>query len=436
MDPPRATPEDGPGEVRDLMALAARTASAPLLATMLAVPAAAERSLPLEEYVSRMKAGWIGQMAGVGWGAPTEWTSLGAIIPEEQVPAWSPERVNQFGQDDLYVEMTFLRTLELHGLGVSARQAGLDFARSGYELWHANRFGRENLRRGIAPPDSGHPRFTNHSDDIDYQIEADFSGLIAPGLPNTVIELGEKFGRLMNYGDGLYGGQFVGCMYAEAFFERDLARIVEAGLRCLPPESQYTGMVRDVLQWHREDPEDWTRTWRRVEARYHTDPAYTHGRCSRPGAEGDFSIDAKLNGAYILIGLLYGGGDPERTMTLALRCGQDSDCNPSSAAGILFTSLGLEAVPERFKSALSLETRFSHSPYDFPRLIEVCEALARQAVERSGGAVAADAEGGETLVIPAAAVRPSALEKSWDPGPAAGSRYSEEELEDVPVPEE
>ena len=213
-----------------------------------------------------MKAGWIGQMAGVGWGAPTEWTSLGAILPEEKVPAWQPERVNQFGQDDLYVEITFLRTLELYGLGVSARQAGLDFAGSGYELWHANRFGRRNLRRGIAPPDAGHPRFTGHADDIDYQIEADFSGLIAPGLPNTVIELGEKFGRLMNYGDGLYGGQFVGCMYAEAFFERDLTRIVEAGLRCLPPESQYAGMVRDLLQWHREDPEDWTRTWRRVEA--------------------------------------------------------------------------------------------------------------------------------------------------------------------------
>ena len=412
-------------------------AALPVLTALLTAAAAeAEaRRLPVEEYLSRVKAGWIGQMAGVGWGAPTEWTSLGAVLPPEKVPPWRPERVNQFAQDDLYVEMTFLRTLEVHGLGVSARQAGLDFARSGYELWHANRFGRRNLRRGIAPPDSGHPLFTDHADDIDYQIEADFSGLIAPGLPNTVIELGGKFGRLMNYGDGLYGGQFVGCMYAEAFFERDVTRIVEAGLRCLPPESQYAEMVRDVLRWHGEEPEDWTRTWRRVEARYHADPAYTHGRCSPPGGEGDFSIDAKLNGAYILIGLLYGDGDPERTMTLALRCGQDSDCNPSSAAGILFTSLGLEAVPERFRSALSLETRFSHSSYDFPRLIEVCEALARQAVERSGGVVERDPEDGETLVIPVAAVRPGPLERSWDPGPTAGSVYTPAELEGVPPPE-
>ena len=112
--------------------------------------------------------------------------------------------VNVWGQDDLYVERTFLRSLEMYGLNVSMRQAGIDFANSKYQLWHANNAGRNNLRNGIAPPDCGHPEFNKHADDIDYQIEADYSGLIAPGLPNTVIALGEKFGRLMNYGDGLY----------------------------------------------------------------------------------------------------------------------------------------------------------------------------------------------------------------------------------------
>ncbi|MHC4431586.1 MAG: ADP-ribosylglycohydrolase family protein, partial [Planctomycetota bacterium] len=170
------------------------------------------RRISVEDYVDKMKAGWIGQ------------------IPEDKMPAWSPEKINQFRQDDIYVEMTFMRTLELYGLDVSIRQAGIDFANSGYPLWHANREGRNLLRRGIAPPDSGHPEFNKHADDIDYQIEADYAGLIAPGMPNVAIELGEKFGRLMNYGDGLYGGQFVGGMYAEAFFEDDMERIVRAGL--------------------------------------------------------------------------------------------------------------------------------------------------------------------------------------------------------------
>ena len=387
-----------------------------------------ERRLAVREYVDRMKAGWIGQMAGVGQGGPTEFKFKGAIMPEERMTNWNPGMINQFNQDDIYVEMTFLGTLEQHGLDVSARQAGIDFAKSGYRLWHANRAGRDNLRGGIAPPDSGHPQFNKHADDIDYQIEADYSGLIAPGLPNVAIELGEKFGRLMNYGDGLYGGQFVGGMYTEAFFETDLARIVRAGLRCIPAESQYAEMVRDVLKWHEENPDDWKKTWQLVEDKYHKDPKYTHGLCSRPGGPGAFSIDAKLNGAYIILGLLYGKRDPDRTIRIACRSGQDSDCNPSNAGGILFTTLGFERLPDAYKSALNPEGKFSHTPYTFPGLVATCEKLARQAVIRAGGRIETEAGGKEVFVIPVQTPKPGALEQCWEPGAAAGSRFTPEEM--------
>jgi len=186
-----------------------------------------ERRILVSEYRSKMMAGWIGQMAGVGWGAPTEFQWRSEIIPEDKVPEWKPEMINVFGEDDLHVEMTFLRSMEVYGIDVSINQAGIDFANSKYPLFVANRIGRANLRKGIAPPNSGHPMYSEASDAIDYQIEADFSGLIAPGLPNMAIQLGEKFGRMMNYGDGLYGGQFVGAMYAEAFFENDPVKIVK-----------------------------------------------------------------------------------------------------------------------------------------------------------------------------------------------------------------
>lgn len=157
-------------------------------AALAAAAVAAERRISLSEYRDRMEAGWLGQMVGVAWGAPTEFKWKDAIIPAESVPAWSPEMVNNaFNQDDLYVEMTFLQTLQRYGLDVSIRQAGIDFANSEYRLGCANRAGRENLRKGIAPPDSGHPAFNRCPSDIDYQIEADYSGLIAPGLPQAAV---------------------------------------------------------------------------------------------------------------------------------------------------------------------------------------------------------------------------------------------------------
>jgi len=44
------------------------------------------RRITAEEYLDKMKAGWIGQMAGVGWGGPTEFKWNGKIIPEEAMP--------------------------------------------------------------------------------------------------------------------------------------------------------------------------------------------------------------------------------------------------------------------------------------------------------------------------------------------------------------
>lgn len=408
-----------------------------ITATALTAGAQETRRLPVKEYRDRMKAGWLGQMAGVAWGAPTEFKWKGKIIPEDKMPAWNPDTVNgSFAQDDLYVDMTFLRTLEVHGLDVPIRQAGIDFANSGYPLWHANRGGRDALRSGIAPPDSGHPKFNKHADDIDYQIEADYAGLVSPGLPNTVIALGEKFGRLMNYGDGLYGGQFMGGMYADAFFEKDPEKLVRAGLACIPEGSQYAGCVRDVLAWHKADPENWEKTWQKIEDKYDKNRDYRKASCGDKGEKDGFNIDAKINGAYIVLGMLYGNGDLDKSIVISCRAGQDSDCNPSSTGGVLFTSLGFSKVPDKFKEKLDESKYWIHTSYNFPKLIEACEKVARQAVVKSGGRIEKDASGEEVFVLPVQKPKPSKLEQCWEPEPIAGSKFTPEEMAQIKPPVE
>ena len=330
-----------------------------------------------------------------------------------------------FDQDDLYVEMTFLETLHRKGLDVDIREAGIDFANTRYRLWCANNAGRTNLRKGIAPPDSSHPAFSRCPTDIDYQIEADYAGLISPGCPQRVVELGNVFGRLMNYGDGVYGGQFVGGMYAEAFFETDRVKIVKAGLACIPAASLYAQMVRDMLRWYGEDPKDWMRAWQLAKGKWRESPDY------QKASNGD--IDVKINGAMVLIGFLWGEGDPERTIRIATRGGYDSDCNPSSAAGVLFTSLGLRKIPVKFYSALDRSKVFSFTSYNVTSLIEVCEDLARQVVVKAGGRIVRDNAGREIFEIPEAPPRPGAYEMAWRPGPPAGSRYTPAEMAKIRV---
>ncbi len=387
-------------------------------------------SIFVNDYRDKMKGAWVGQMAGVGWGLPTEFDYIDTIIPDEEVPEWNPEMVNQQGNDDLYVEMTFLQSMEKYGLDVSIRQAGIDFANTGYTLWAANLSGRENLRYGIAPPASSHPQYNKNCDDIDYQIEADFSGIIAPGMPNVPIHLGEKFGRLMNYGDGMYAGQFVGGMYAAAYFASSIDSVIQAGLRCIPSESLYANVIRDVVKWHREFPGDWHKTWEQIINKYYR--TLDNQPFLRETPEAWVGIDAKINGAFIVLGLLYGEEDMEKTIRYSMQCGLDSDCNPSNAAGILGTMMGYSKIPDKFKSGLDEKRKFSYSNYDFTKLVNVSEQFTREYIHRTGGEIMVDDSGNEFFKIVLEKPVPSELVASYKPGPVdTNNRYSDDEMKKI-----
>jgi len=180
-----------------------------------------------------------------------------------------------------------------------------------------------------------------------------------------------------------------------------------------------------MIAWYRSEPNDWEKTWQLCQQKYREYPDYQ--KASNGG------IDCKINGAYVLMGLLYGKRDLDQTMLISCRSGQDSDCNPSSSGGVLFTTIGFSKLPARFNTGLDEEKVFSHTAYNFPRLLDVCEKLARQVVANCGGRVEKDSEGEEVFVIPVKAPKPSKLEWSWAPGPIANSRFTPEEMAQIKV---
>jgi hypothetical protein len=181
-----------------------------------------------------------------------------------------------------------------------------------------------------------------------------------------------------------------------------------------------------MLKWHREIPDDWQKCWALCQEKYRKNKDYQ--KASNGG------IDCKINGAYVLMGLLYGQGDIDKTIIISTRCGMDSDCNPSSSAGVLCTTLGFSKLPEKYSKGLRENVKFSHTAYDFPALLAVCEKLARQSLAKFGGKVEKDANGDEVLVIPVVPPKPSALELCWAPGPIANSKFTEEEMAQIKAP--
>jgi hypothetical protein len=336
------------------------------------------RTISNEVLKDKISGGWAGKMIGVTYGAPTEFRAQGKTY--EDSIKWKPADVKgSIWQDDIYVQLTFLMAMDKYGIDAPAKKFHEMFAKAGYQLWHANVQARKNYYDSIFPPQSGNPEFNFHADDIDFQIEADYIGFMSPGMPQTANKIADKIGHIMNYGDGVYGGVFVAALYSEAYFESDIPKIIDKALLTIPAESDYSKIVKDVILLHQHNPSDWRAAWTELEAKW--------GKEQICGAGSTFNIDAKLNGAFIVMGLLYGDGDPAKTMEIATRCGQDSDCNPSNAMAVLGVIKGLSGLPAEYQNAVKAigDSVFVNTTYSFNKAIDKTIVYAQKLAVENGG---------------------------------------------------
>ena len=326
---------------------------------------------------------WVGKSYGAAMGEPLEFAFNGRIfegavdVQEHALRDWL---VNE---DDLYMNMAMLGVVATNGLEATSEDFATPFREAAFLVWHANGQARQNLLAGVPAELAGHPVYNPHADDIDFQIECDYLGMISPGLPQAAQGLCRRQGRVVNYGDGIYGGMFFSAMYAAAYLETDPRRIVELGRRAIPAASGYGLLIDDLLAWHAEHPRDWRAVWREIERKWN------HDRCpwgpTEPG--GRFNIQASFNGSYVALGLLYGGGDYYRALEITTRAGQDTDSNVANTGGIMGTLVGYEGLPDRVRKQIwpYLNRVYRHTDYSIVTATEECLRLAVANVVANGG---------------------------------------------------
>ncbi len=337
----------------------------------------------------KIKGGWAGQTIGVTFGGPYEFKFNGTFIQDYQPLAWYEGYVKKTMleipglYDDLYMDLTFVDVFERLGLDAPVDSFAHAFAHAGYRLWHANQAARYNILNGMKAPATGHWLNSPHADDIDYQIEADYAGLMSPGMPNTASAISDKIGHIMNYGDGWYGGVYFGAMYTLAFVSDDVNYIVKEALKTIPEQSNYNKCIADVIKWHKQYPNDWHQTWFELQKKWSSD------RACPEGVFLPFNIDATINSAYVVLALLYGQGDFSKTLEIATRAGQDADCNPSSAAGILGTMMGYSKIPDYWKNNLkdAEDIDFKYTTISLNDVYDIGYKHAVENIKRNGGAV-------------------------------------------------
>ncbi len=371
----------------------------------------AKATLSVSQLKDKIRGGWAGQTIGCTFGGPTEFKFKGTMIQDYQPMVWYDEYIKDIFEadpglyDDVYMDLTFVEVLERVGLNAPADSFAISFAKDDYKLWHANQAARYNILNGIMPPASGHWMNNPHADDIDFQIEADFAGMMSPGLINAASEICDRTGHIMNYGDGWYGGVFMAAMYATAFISDDIEFIVSTGLKPVPEKSRFHQAISDVIKWHRQFPDDWKQCWFEFEKKH------TSEKGCPEGVFNAFNIDAGVNAAYVVMGLLYGEKDFFRTMDISTRCGQDSDCNPATAAGILGVVLGYRNIPASWKPAIEKveDLKFPYSNLTLNQIYDLSYKHAMQQIMQNGGNVT-----GENIYIPVQIPETLRFEQSFE----------------------
>jgi hypothetical protein len=337
----------------------------------------------------KIMGGWAGQTIGVTYGGPTEFRFEGTMIQDYQPIPWYEGYLKKWYiegpglYDDLYMDLTFVDVFERCGLDAPVDSFSQAFAHAGYMLWHANEIGRYNILKGLKAPESGNWLNNPHADCIDFQIESDFAGLMSPAMTVSATQICDKIGHIMNYGDGWYGGVFVASMYTLAVYNKDIDYIVNEALKSIPEKSEFYQCISDVIKWHKLYPNDWKQTWFEVQKKWTQDIGCPDGVFN------PFNIDAKVNAAYVVIGLLYGNSDFGKTIDIATRCGQDSDCNPSTAGGILGAVLGYSKIPSFWKLGLKEVEgmNFKYTSISLNKTYEYSFKHALAMIERNGGKV-------------------------------------------------
>jgi ADP-ribosylglycohydrolase len=306
-----------------------------------------------KDYLERVYAGVLGKIIGVYLGRPFEgWSyerltsNFGAVWYYVHDRLGKPLIVTD---DDISGTFTFLRALEDNGY--PAKLLSRDIGRSWLNylidgrtvLWWGGMGNSTEhtaylrLARGIEAPRSGSEELNGKvvAEQIGAQIFVDGWAMVCPGDPERAAALAEEAARVSHDGEAVYGARVIAAMEALAFVESDRSRLLDDACRLIPSDSVIARLIADLREWRAAEP-DWREARKRLEARYGYDRY--GGNCHMVPNHG-----------LIILALLYGDDDFQKSQMIVNTSGWDTDCNAGNLGclmGIKNGLAGLEAGPD------------------------------------------------------------------------------------------
>ena len=248
---------------------------------------------------------------------------------------------------------------------------------------------------------------------IDAQLTTEIFGLFAPARPDVALEMAHLPIRVTAYENAEWAAEF----YVEM---HSLASLVDQGLpmkdqilwmadtaRQRLPAGSYTAKMFDFVKSRYEAGVPWEQARDEVYVRYQVDQLDGYDMTSRNRrCNGCFA--SGINFASSIVSLLYGEGDYQETVKIAVLAGWDSDNPAATWGGLLGFMQGKDGVEQAFGRSLADRFNIHRTRGGFPDGgIDTLQAMAERGVLVVDRVVQEEMGGGVDLVnnqwfIPAA----------------------------------
>ncbi len=301
------------------------------------------RKIEVRVLRDKIEAEWVGQMIGNIYGLPHEGKYINAPGAETWPYGYTKnlDKLKKydgaFSDDDTDVEYMYLLQMMKFGAEPSytqLREAWMYHIRD--RVWLANRAALGLMHFGYTPPFTGSKALNPHWYQIDPQLINEIWAVTAPGMVSYAASKSDWAARITSDEWGVEPTIFYGAMYSAAYFETDINKLIETGIKALPANGRFAATAKEMIDLHAKYPADWKAARKEMAQKYYID-------------EPDMTKtiwNANLNGACAVLAMLYGGGDFQHTLDLSCAIGFDCDNQAATVAGLMGVINGMKGLPE------------------------------------------------------------------------------------------
>ena len=301
------------------------------------------------DYEERVYAGVLGKIIGVYLGRPFEgWSNKRIEAELGEINYYVHEKLNApliVADDDISGTFTFLRALPDFEAGHEIKPEQIGDTWLNYLIekrtilwWGGMGTSTEHtaylrLKSGLCAPESGSMERNGKTvaEQIGAQIFIDGWAMVCPGDPEKAAALAHKAASVSHDGEAIWAAQILASMEAQAFVEPDIMTLLTTATQFIPRASTLYALIQDVCQWKAEYLHDWRACFGEIQNKYGYDKF--GGGCH-----------VIPNHAVILMSLLYGDDDFQKTLMIACTAGWDTDCNAGNVGALMGIKNGLAGI--------------------------------------------------------------------------------------------